>query len=285
MPAAQNPALVYRPMTAADVPAAHALSLLLKWPHRLEDWAMLQRVAEGFVVEDNGRLVGTAFACLQGEFATIGLVIVSDDYQGQGIGRKLMEQALQACGSTTPILNATLAGAPLYISQGFVEFGRVHQHQGTVTPQPCPPLPAGTTCRDADDRDWPSLLKLANAGSGLDRTRVLDDLRGVLERSVVLEQDGQLCAFAMQRPFGRGRVIGPVVAQNLQQAQHLIGSLLAPLGGEFVRLDIGADSGLGDWLSSQGLAQVDSVAQMARGEAPQASEGVEQFALITQAIG
>ena len=90
MPAAQNPALVYRPMTTADVPAAHALSLLLKWPHRLDDWAMLQRVAEGFVAEDNGRLVGTAFACLQGAYATIGLVIVSDEYQGQGIGRQLM---------------------------------------------------------------------------------------------------------------------------------------------------------------------------------------------------
>jgi hypothetical protein len=49
----------YRAMTAADVPAAHALSLNLKWPHRLEDWAMLQRVAEGFVVEDAGQLIGT----------------------------------------------------------------------------------------------------------------------------------------------------------------------------------------------------------------------------------
>lgn len=284
MPAAQNPALVYRPMTTADVPAAHALSLLLKWPHRLDDWAMLQRVAEGFVAEDNGRLVGTAFACLQGAYATIGLVIVSDEYQGQGIGRQLMEQALQACGSATAILNATLAGVPLYVSQGFVEFGRVHQHQGTVAPQPCPPLPAGTICREADQGDWPQLLNLANAGSGLDRTRVLDDLRGVLERTVVLEQDGQLCAFAMQRPFGRGRVIGPVVAQNQQQAQQLIGTLLGQLAGEFVRLDVVADCGLGDWLSAQGLAQVDSVAQMARGKAPQAS-GVEQFALITQAIG
>lgn len=284
MPAAQNPALVYRPMTTADLSKAHALSLLLKWPHRLDDWAMLQRVAEGFVAEDNGRLVGTVFACLQGAYATIGLVIVSDEYQGQGIGRKLMELALHACGSATPLLNATLAGAPLYISQGFVEFGRVHQHQGTVAAQPCPPLPAGTRCREADDRDWAQLLNLANAGSGLDRTRVLDDLRGVLERTVVLEQHGQPCAFAMQRPFGRGRVIGPVVAQNRQQAQQLIGTLLEQLAGEFVRLDVVADCGLGDWLSGQGLAQVDSVAQMARGKAPQPGT-VEQFALITQAIG
>ena len=42
-----HPAYVYRPMTEADLPAAHALSVQLKWPHRLEDWAMLQRVSDG----------------------------------------------------------------------------------------------------------------------------------------------------------------------------------------------------------------------------------------------
>ena len=57
MPDSQNNRYTYRPMTAADVPAAHALSVQLKWPHRLDDWAMLQRVAEGFIVEDAGRLI------------------------------------------------------------------------------------------------------------------------------------------------------------------------------------------------------------------------------------
>lgn len=130
MSASHPSAYVYRPMTAADIPAAHALSVQLKWPHRLDDWAMLQRVSAGFVVLDGERLIGTAFACPQGDFATIGLVIVSDDYQGKGIGRQLMEQALDACQARTPMLNATLAGAPLYASQGFVEFGRIQQHQG-----------------------------------------------------------------------------------------------------------------------------------------------------------
>lgn len=118
MSALPHPAYVYRAMTVGDLPAAHALSLELKWPHRLEDWAMLQRVSDGVVALDGERLIGTAFACPQGDYATIGLVIVSADYQGQGIGRRLMEKALAACQWRTPILNATLAGAPLYASQG-----------------------------------------------------------------------------------------------------------------------------------------------------------------------
>jgi hypothetical protein len=136
---------------------------------------------------------------------------------------------------------------------------------------------------DADD--WPRLLALANAGSGLDRTRVLDDLHDAIEQAVAIERDGQLRAFAILRPFGRGRCIGPVVAENPEQAKHLIATLLAQVPGAFVRIDISADGGLADWLVTAGLPQVDSVAQMARGTPPRAVGGVRQFALVTQAIG
>lgn len=276
---------LYRPMTAADLPAAHALSVQLKWPHRLDDWAMVLRLSDGFVVLDGERLIGTAFACPQGDFATIGLVIVSDDYQGKGIGRKLMELALEACQSRTPLLNATLAGAPLYVSQGFVEFGRIQQHQGLVQAPELEPLAEGETCRPLRNADQARVLELANAGTGLDRRTVITDLFDVIESAVGIERDGQLRAFAMLRPYGRGRGIGPVVAENLEQAQHLITVLLAQVPETFVRIDIPADCGLSDWLETAGLKQVDTVAQMARGTPPQADNGVIQFALVTQAIG
>ncbi|WP_248796401.1 GNAT family N-acetyltransferase [Pseudomonas sp. MWU13-2105] len=285
MSAPQPAAYAYRPMTTADLPSAHALSVQLKWPHRLDDWAMLQRVSEGFVVLDGERLIGTAFTCPQGGFATIGLVIVSDDYQGQGIGRRLMEQALNACQSRTPMLNATLAGAPLYTSQGFIEFGRIQQHQGQAHAPASEPLADGEACRPLHEADRPRQLALANAASGLERKTVLMALQDAVEHSVGIERDGQLRAFALLRPFGRGRCIGPVVAENPEQAKQLIAALLAQVPGAFVRIDIPADSGLSDWLESAGLKQVDTVAQMARGVPPQAVNGVRQFALVTQAIG
>ncbi|ROM70679.1 GNAT family N-acetyltransferase [Pseudomonas brassicacearum] len=285
MSLSQRPTYVYRSMTAADVPAAHALSVQLKWPHRLEDWAMLQRVAQGFVVEDQGRLIGTAFTCPQGSHATIGLVIVDDEYQGQGIGRRLMEQAIEACGSRTAILNATLAGAPLYASQGFVDFGHVQQHQGQALVPAPQALAADERCRSLTAADHAELIQLANAGTGLDRTAVLNDLFNVVEHSIGLERDGHLCAFALLRPFGRGRCIGPVVAETPEQARHLIAVLLAKVPDAFVRIDIPSNSGLASWLEEAGLKHVDTVAQMARGTPPEATGAVRQFALVTQAIG
>ncbi len=282
---AKRPDYHYRPMGAADVAAAHALSVHLKWPHRLEDWAMLQRISVGFVVEDDGRLIGSTFTCPQGPYATIGMVIVSDEYQGRGIGRRLMELALDACRPSTAMLNATLAGVPLYASQGFVEFGQVHQHQGQVEVPVPATLAAGERCRPLCEADRSRQLELANAGSGLDRQSVMDELFTITEHSVGIERNGQLRAFAILRPFGRGRSIGPVIAENAEQAQQLIATLLARVPGEFVRIDIPADSGLGAWLEKAGLKRVDQVAQMARGTPPQATGGVRQFALVTQAIG
>lgn len=281
----QRPSYDYRPMTADDVEAAHQLSVQLKWPHRREDWAMLQRVSQGFVAEDQGRLIGSAFTCHQGEFSTIGLVIVSDDYQGKGIGRQLMNLAIDAATPRTAILNATLAGAPLYASMGFVDFGRVEQRQGNVQAPPATALATGERSCVLREADYPRVIELANAASGLDRSSVLKDLLPGVEQSVAIERDGQLQAFALLRPFGRGRCIGPVIAQNVEQARYLIGALLRQVPDAFVRIDIPTDNGLGEWLDEAGLKAVDSVTPMAKGTAPQAAGGVAQFALITQAIG
>ena len=127
---------------------------------------MLRRVAPGFIAQDNDVVIGSAFACRQGEFSTVGLVIVSDDYQGQGIGRELMNLALGSVPPRTAILNATVAGAPLYAKMGFVEFGEIEQRQGQASLQSSTPLSAGETCRALVARDQARQPQLANAGSG-----------------------------------------------------------------------------------------------------------------------
>jgi predicted GNAT family N-acyltransferase len=279
------PAYLYRPVTAADVPAAHALSVHLKWPHREEDWAMVQRTSEGFVAEHDGRLVGVAFVCHQGAYSSIGLVIVSDEHQGKGIGRRLMNLCIEATAPRTPILNATEAGAPLYASLGFVDFARIQQHQGVPQTPAQSPLPEGSHCRALGPADYPRLIELANAGSGLDRTVVLNDLLPTAEHTVGIDVDGQLQGIALLRRFGRGHIIGPVVAQNREQAQHLITHLLRLIPDAFVRFDILSDCGLVDWLESLGLQCVDRAPRMVRGVPPQSSGGIKQFALVTQAIG
>lgn len=275
----------YRAVTAADMPAAHALSAHLKWPHREADWAMVQRTSQGFVAEHKGQLVGVAFTCHQGAYSSIGLVIVSDEHQGKGIGRQLMNLCLAATAPRTPILNATESGAPLYASMGFVDFARIQQHQGVPQAPEQMPLIKGSQCRALHPADYPRLIELANAGSGLDRTAVLNDLLPMAESVVGIDVDGELQGIALLRRFGRGHIIGPVVAKSQEQAQHLITHLLRLIPGAFVRFDILADCGLAVWLERLGLPCVDRAPRMVLGAPPKSIDGVSQFALVTQAIG
>jgi GNAT superfamily N-acetyltransferase len=89
------------------------------------------------VAERAGRFLGTVMAWRYGEdFATVGMVIVASDAQGQGVGRKLMEAMLDRLAGRTVVLNATAAGLPLYEKLGFVETGVIHQHQA-IAPGRC----------------------------------------------------------------------------------------------------------------------------------------------------
>ena len=81
----------------------------------------------------------------------------------------------------------------------------------------------------------------------------------------VLLRHGQPHGYAISRRFGRGHVIGPVVAESADDARALIEAALARLGPVFVRIDTSATSQLGDWLGHIGLPQVSDVATMVKG--------------------
>jgi GNAT superfamily N-acetyltransferase len=274
-------AIVCRPMRETDLPAAHALSQAVRWPHRPEDWQFALRLGTGFVAEDDGAVVGTALCWHQGpRHGSLGLIIVSPAHQGKGIGRQLMRRVLDHLGDRCTLLNATRAGQPLYESLGFQAIGTLHQHQGVFAP---PPASAGPRARPATAADIPAIVALANRGTGMVRDELLKQLIGVAD-GAVLEQDGVVTGFSLIRPFGRGHVIGPVVAADAACAQALIATWNDAYAGAFVRVDVTGSSGLGAWLAEAGLAEVDTAVTMARNGVPPRDNMVRQVAIVSQAF-
>lgn len=276
-----------RPMTPADLPQAHALSAEQRWPHRPADWAQAFAHAEGFVAERDGEIVATAQRWRWGErHATIGLVIVTAACQGRRVGHRLMSALLEGLDAHTVLLHATAAGQGLYERLGFVRTGEVRQHQGIALPAPLVELPRGWRLRPAGVNETPALCALDAAARGMPRHALVADLLATAEACVVLDHDNAARGFAMLRRFGRGHLIGPVVAPDAAGAKALIAHLVGLSSGNFTRIDIDFASGLAEWLEDVGLRRVDAPTTMVRGTPlAVAPEGPTLFAIVTQAMG
>jgi GNAT superfamily N-acetyltransferase len=280
----EHQAVTVQPLTAEYLPQALALSQALRWPFRLEDWAFALSLGQGLAVELDGRLAGTALWWPYGEdYAAAGMIIVANDAQRRGIGAALMRAMLQQTQGRTLILNSTEEGRRLYENLGFVALGRtVHQHQAVL--HDAPRVKPEGTVRDLQAADMPVVRALDRCATGLDRVALIEALFA-MGRVRVIEQDGTVSGYGCVRTWGRGVVIGPVVARDASSARALIADLAASEVGAFVRIDVTSESGLSPWLASIGLPDVGPVAAMARGAPPVTADGVTLFALSSQSLG
>ena len=275
----------YRKFGRADVAAAHRLSLEVGWPHRLEDWRFVQRLGTGHVALDGRDVVGTVLTWKHDRRnASLGMIIVDPRHQGRGIGKRLMRLALRDLTGRAVTLNATPAGQPLYEKLGFKAIDAVEQHQGPAGPVPAVALARGERLRPVGASDVPKLGALATRAAGVSRGRVLPRLLEV-GQGIVLARGEEVLGFAIFRRFGRGYVIGPVVATDAARAQALVSHWVAMHPGEFLRIDVYASTGLGRWFDSIGLPKVDAAVTMVKGVAPARGDGLRAFALTNQALG
>ncbi len=273
-------------MRPDDLEAAWDLSMDLHWPHRPTDWEYALALGEGIVAETDGQLVATAMRWLWGgTHATIGLVIVSELMRGRRIGSELMNRILHGLDDRSVSLHATEAGRGLYERLGFVRMGEIRQHQGIAANAPLVALDEGWRLRPLDRSDEPALFELDRRARGWPRADMLRMWIDSAERVMVLDHNGTLDGYAMLRRFGRGVVVGPVMASDGVGARALIAHLVSLAAGRFVRIDLDFDSGLTTWVEELQLHRAGTVTAMTRGSLTMATQGPRLFALATQALG
>ena len=274
-----------RRLQVRDLADVLQLTQAERWSHRMKDLEFHYRLAAGWAAcNDDGKMLGTASWWAYGDgFATVGLVLVAREHQGQGIGRQLMEAVMNDAAPRTLQLVATKAGLTLYQRCGFREQYGIGQHQGIAAEIPPSQLPPYIVLRAACPADLDSLCDLDAAAFGASRR---DLIRAVLESGsgVLAIRGGRLAGFALTRQSGRGTVIGPVVASDEPLAIALIAHQLQSTSG-FARVDIPVGAvQLSMWLEAAGLVCVDHVTVMVRGDAAKQSSGARVFALVSQAL-
>lgn len=277
--------LELRSVEHSDAARCHVLSRAVGWLHRHEDWQMAIALGNGVVAKLDEQIIATALWWAYGEkHATIGMIIVARAYQGIGIGKQVMAALLAQTQGRSLLLNATAAAEPLYAKLGFVGCATVHLHQAEVLGENAPTVPPGNRLRATTAGDISLLAVLDQQASGLCRTRLLQGLLAIGE-AVVLERSGIPVGFSILRPFGRGLVVGPVVAENPHEARLLVGHWLHQRRGQFMRVDAPSDSELSAWLSDRRLELVESVRTMVRGTWPTRVGSGRFFAIGSPALG
>lgn len=261
--------LQIRTMTAADIPLGLRLKSQAGWNQIAADWQrMLAMQPDGcFVAELDGVAVATAVACIFGSVAWIAMVLVEESVRGRGIGKALMQHALEFVddrGAVSVRLDATPLGQPLYEQLGFLPQYALTRFAGCVFDAKRSDAQIGM--RLVQSSDAQPILELDYAVTGADRSRLL--LRLLHEqpqRSQVAFWGEQLAGFITVRPGSNAWQIGPCIAQS-DVGPILMRRACGQVVGEALLIDIPkANKPAMQWAVDAGLQRQRRLLRMCRG--------------------
>lgn len=222
-----------RHLNHADLPNCLALAENRGWPAEQHKWRLLFDVGTVYGVDDpSGGLAAVVVCSRYGpELAGIGMMLVADRHERQGLGARLMRHAMASSGVATTWLNATEFGRPLYEKLGFRVVDRGTQYLGYwygVAPNESRPV---------TDADLPALLAMDLAVFGSDRSHVLRRISSFADQFRVVDGPDGPAGYGGAWRNVDNTVLGPVIANDVDTARALLADLAANVTGP-IRLDL-----------------------------------------------
>jgi predicted N-acetyltransferase YhbS len=237
----------------------------------------LEMCPDGWLVaQDRGRVVGTVGAISYESFAYLGLLAVDPSWQGQGLGRHLLEtilQRLREAGRDCAVLDASDAGRHLYERSGFEAVGP------SVVLVLDPPGAAVVAASPRNVSQLPMVVSDLNAGREADRADVV-----ALDRELFGADRGTVWGVLLREPGtkawlvrGAGgdtlgylcvqeQQIGPWGARTGAAAVALLAEAVSALPPRSWRVQLPGDNVAGrELLTSLGFAEQRSLLHMRRG--------------------
>jgi GNAT superfamily N-acetyltransferase len=232
-----------RLLSLDDIQGAMRLSSTAGWNQRLVDWRMLVSVAPdaSFAAFSGGRVVATAIGIDYGRFSWIAMMLVDPAWRGRGIGRRLLNAAMEAVPADRPIrLDATPMGRPLYRSCGFEDEALLTRQQVEAARPALPSVEpeARAAAEPMTHTRLQTVIEEDGRVFGGDRRAVLrwsfDTAR---EYGHVLPTDRGPASYCFGRHGRLFEQIGPVVAADAAGACTLVAAALAAAEGRPVIVD------------------------------------------------
>jgi hypothetical protein len=223
------------------------------------------------------------------------MVLVLPEVRGRGHAGRLLGVALEwlAAEGLVPALDATPAGRPVYLKQGFADDWHFTRWRRAGI-QPLPGQPAATTpdprVRRLRESDWPALAGLDLSAFGASRLPLLQHLWQRLPALgwVLDGPHGEVQAFLLGREGRTALQLGPLVATGADEALALLEAAFAAprraadRGAQLPPLIADLRDGQPEvqaWLQGQGFAVERTFTRMVKG-APRAPGEPARMVLV-----
>jgi len=237
-----------RRMTGDDIALGMRLKEQAGWNQTEADWRRcLDLQPDGcFVAEYDGTPAGTVTTCIFGSVAWIAMVLVDVTLRGRGIGRALLDRALEFLderGIPSVRLDATPLGRPLYQTLGFVEEYTLIRHDGVpVVAEAAADPSAKMTIRVLCAEHLERIVQLDRRITNTDRQALLRRLFvETPDQWHAAIEDETVRGFVAARPGSRAWQIGPCLA-TADAGPLLLADALRRHTGQRVFVDVPTDN-------------------------------------------
>jgi ribosomal protein S18 acetylase RimI-like enzyme len=266
-----------------------ALSREAGWNQIAADWRIFLDLGSAICLTrgDAPPIATAATLPYSGNFAWIGMVLVTEAERRRGLARWLLRRCVTdlLARRLVPVLDATPAGRAVYLGLGFQDGWTMHRLVGRTIATPQAERDA-VAVRTLAVRDWPQVIAYDTATFGADRHALLRGLAARLpDAALVAERAGRIAGFLLGRD---GRVmsqLGPLAADDIGIATALLTRAIAVVPTPLV-IDVpDRHAALSGWLTTLGFTAERPLTRMIYATSKAFDDSARLFAIAGPELG
>ncbi|WP_427110230.1 GNAT family N-acetyltransferase [Lysinibacillus xylanilyticus] len=226
---------------ANDIPGLIDLSDSVGWDYDESEIKTVMMSGKIFGHKNaEGKIVSSAaIITYDRNLASIGMVIVHENYRGLGLGKLATQKCIESVSEHTAImLVATKDGEPLYKKMGFTTVDYVHKYLTENYIGPHNLASNEYAIEDFNENDFAEIVSLDTAAFGDNRSNFL---RNRIKQSkhcvVVRDHHANIIGFGLSILGPINLILGPIIAPDSKTASLIINTLAKNYRGK-LRIDV-----------------------------------------------
>ncbi|TQR08166.1 GNAT family N-acetyltransferase [Psychrobacillus lasiicapitis] len=222
------------------------------------------------------------------DLASIGMVIVNNEYRGLGLGKKATQKCIDSVSqNTTIMLISTEDGKPLYEKLGFITVDCVHKYlTDNYIPSKMFNNQLEITIETYRENEINEIIELDSAAFGNKRRKLLINRINQSKKCLVVRNlKGKIIGFGLSILGPVNLLIGPIIAPDAQTAFLIINELVLNHQGK-LRIDVpSSNDELMLFLEESGFVNVSNPPVMIKNANNIPHRNKELFAITAQIFG